>query len=197
MVLKRKAISIKLLKSDFNKVALQLYWNRFSACVFSCKFAAYFQNTFSEEHLRVATSAVCMGSKFGIEMKWSEPCGKQINWQNIASKTLKEYWQRPVYLPFLDIAFAKMKPRSVKKGGHIINYTSSSSSMIKVRWQRNRIMLYHHQHTYIVHRPDEDHFESHHKKIHCHCILFKYSRSSDTVPHSCRKHGGERGLFPM
>ena len=30
-------------KSDFNKVALQLYWNHTSARVFSCKFAAYFQ----------------------------------------------------------------------------------------------------------------------------------------------------------
>ena len=34
-----------------NKVALQLYWSRTSACVFSCKFAAYFQNIFLEEHL--------------------------------------------------------------------------------------------------------------------------------------------------
>ena len=35
-------------KCDFNKVAKlkQLYWNRTSARVFSCKFAAYFQNTF-------------------------------------------------------------------------------------------------------------------------------------------------------
>ena len=35
-------------KCDFNKVAkqLQLYWNRTSVWVFSCKFAAYFQNTF-------------------------------------------------------------------------------------------------------------------------------------------------------
>ena len=31
-------------KCDFNKVALQLYWNRTLAWVFSCKFAAYFQN---------------------------------------------------------------------------------------------------------------------------------------------------------
>ena len=38
----RSAISIK-----FNKGALQLYWNRTSALVFSCKFVAYFQNTFS------------------------------------------------------------------------------------------------------------------------------------------------------
>ena len=36
-----------MLKCDFNKVALQLYWNRTSAWVSSCKFAAYFQNTFS------------------------------------------------------------------------------------------------------------------------------------------------------
>ena len=34
-------------KCDFNKVALQLYWNHTSAWVFPCKFAACFQNTFS------------------------------------------------------------------------------------------------------------------------------------------------------
>ena len=38
-------------KCDFNKLALQLYWNRTSAWVFPSKFAAYFQNTFSIEHL--------------------------------------------------------------------------------------------------------------------------------------------------
>ena len=32
-------------KCDFNKVAKQLYRNHTSAWVFSCKFAAYFQNT--------------------------------------------------------------------------------------------------------------------------------------------------------
>ena len=35
-----------MLKRDFNKVALLLYWNRTSAWVFSCKFAIYFQNNF-------------------------------------------------------------------------------------------------------------------------------------------------------
>ena len=45
-----------MLKCDFNKVALQLYWNHTSAWVFSCKFAAYFQNTFSSEHRWVAAS---------------------------------------------------------------------------------------------------------------------------------------------
>ena len=36
-------------KCDFNKVALQFYWNDTLALAwaFSCKFAAYFQNTFS------------------------------------------------------------------------------------------------------------------------------------------------------
>ena len=35
---------------DFNIVAKWLYWNHTSAWVFSCKFAVYFQNTFSWEH---------------------------------------------------------------------------------------------------------------------------------------------------
>ena len=43
-------------KCYFSKVAKQLYWNRTSAWVFSCKFDAYFQNTFSAEHLWVAAS---------------------------------------------------------------------------------------------------------------------------------------------
>ena len=34
-------------KCDFNKAAKQLYWNHTSVWVFSCKFAAYFQNSFS------------------------------------------------------------------------------------------------------------------------------------------------------
>ena len=37
---------IPMPKCDFNKVAKQLYWNRTSAWVFSCKFTAYFQNIF-------------------------------------------------------------------------------------------------------------------------------------------------------
>ena len=44
---------------NFNKVAKQLYWNHTSAWVFSCKFAAYFQNTFSQEHLWTADSTIC------------------------------------------------------------------------------------------------------------------------------------------
>ena len=47
---------ILIAKCDFNKVALQLSWNRTSAWMFSCKFAAYFQNTFFSEHLWRAAS---------------------------------------------------------------------------------------------------------------------------------------------
>ena len=36
-----------MLQCDFNKVALQFYFNHTSAWVFSCKPAEYFQNTFS------------------------------------------------------------------------------------------------------------------------------------------------------
>ena len=39
-----------------NKVALQLCWNHPSAGVLSCKFAAYFQNAFSQEYLWVTGS---------------------------------------------------------------------------------------------------------------------------------------------
>ena len=45
-------------KCDFNKVAKQLYWNRISAWVFSCKFAAYVPNTFSKKQLWVAASGI-------------------------------------------------------------------------------------------------------------------------------------------
>ena len=45
-------------KCDFNKVALQLYQNHTSVWVFSYKFAAYFQNTFSQECLWMAASDI-------------------------------------------------------------------------------------------------------------------------------------------
>ena len=80
----------------------------------------------------VYAEAVSLANEFGIEEKWSESWGQQINW-NITLEIVKEYWQRSVYLPFLDIAFVKMKPCSVKKRGHIMNYACSSSSMINIR----------------------------------------------------------------
>ena len=49
---------IPMLNCDFNKVAKQLNWNYTSVWVFSCIFAAYFQNIFSYEHVWRAAS-VC------------------------------------------------------------------------------------------------------------------------------------------
>ena len=45
-------------KSDFNKVTKHFYWNYTSAWVFSCKFTAYFQNNFSQQHFWRAASAL-------------------------------------------------------------------------------------------------------------------------------------------
>ena len=44
-------------RTPMPKCYLQLYWNLTSVWVFSCKFAAYFQKTFSKEHLWMAASA--------------------------------------------------------------------------------------------------------------------------------------------
>ena len=51
-----------MLKCDFNKVTKQLYWTHTSAWVFSCKFAAYFQQNLFLEHLWRAASEFVMVS---------------------------------------------------------------------------------------------------------------------------------------
>ena len=48
---------IPIPKCDFDKVGKQPYWNHTSALVFSYKLAAYFQNTFYQEHLWMAAFA--------------------------------------------------------------------------------------------------------------------------------------------
>ena len=53
-------------KCDFKK---QLYWNYLSAWMFSCKFAAYFQNIFSSEHLWSAASLMSLLEI--IVLKWA------------------------------------------------------------------------------------------------------------------------------
>ena len=40
-------------KCDFYKVAKQVFKNHMSAWVFSCKFAAYFQNTFKSTLMQI------------------------------------------------------------------------------------------------------------------------------------------------
>ena len=50
----------------------------------------------------VYAEAVSLAEKFGSEEKRTRLCGRQKNRENIPSETVKEYWQRSVYLPFLD-----------------------------------------------------------------------------------------------
>ena len=52
-----------------------------------------------------------LAEKFGSKEKRLRLCGRQKNRENIPSGTVKEYWQRSVYLPFLDVACAEMKFR--------------------------------------------------------------------------------------
>ena len=52
---------------DFNKFALKLYWNRTSAWVLSCKFSAYFQNTFSSENFWTTASDISLLVNFLIK----------------------------------------------------------------------------------------------------------------------------------
>ena len=52
----RITANLSMPKCDFNKIPKQIYWNHTLAWVFSCKFAAYFEKTFSTEHLWMAPS---------------------------------------------------------------------------------------------------------------------------------------------
>ena len=50
------SICSKVRMCVFNIFATKVYWNDPLGWVFSCKFASYFQNIFSQEHLWVAPS---------------------------------------------------------------------------------------------------------------------------------------------
>ena len=54
-------------KSDFNKVALQLYENHTWTWVFSSKIVASFQNTFSQEHLWKTASNCCDQLRYKLD----------------------------------------------------------------------------------------------------------------------------------
>ena len=56
----RKRCSENMQQIYRRKLLKQLYWNHTSAWLLSCKFAAYFQNSFSGEHLWVTASGSFM-----------------------------------------------------------------------------------------------------------------------------------------
>ena len=87
-------------KCDFNEFAKQLYWNHTSAWVLSCRFAAYFQNNFSEEHLWRAASVMfqitelfsyCCYTFEGIEKVVHEQTTKFLNDNNIFCKYRSDF----------------------------------------------------------------------------------------------------------
>lgn len=54
--------------------------------------------------------AVSLAYKFGAKEKGSCLYEQQSN-HNMTSEAIKEYWERSVYLPFVDAASAAMRPR--------------------------------------------------------------------------------------
>ena len=91
-------------KCGFNKVALQLYWNHTLAWMFSSKFAAYFQNTFSQEHLWTTASIVRssrtqMIFKIGVfkisQYLWENTCINKVaglKTCNFIKRRLQHWW---------------------------------------------------------------------------------------------------------
>ena len=99
-------------KCDFNKVAKQLYWNRTSAWVLSCKFAAHFQNTFFQEHLRVAASVLISA----VKNKWDNANGLIADKWSLFSSVIQSRISK-------DLGLSKGWKRYIKKidyflGGH-------------------------------------------------------------------------------
>ena len=66
-------------KRDFNRVTKQLYQNHTSTWVFSCKFAAYFQNTwiFSEQRMAASAASGLMVS-ISFNIKGDTNCVKLV-----------------------------------------------------------------------------------------------------------------------
>ena len=82
-------------KCDFNKVAKQL---------FSCKFAAYFQNIFFKEHLWVTASEITLQFNEGI---CSSKCAESFTLANITPafkqgpRNLTDYYRPVSILPII------------------------------------------------------------------------------------------------
>ena len=85
-------------KCDFNKIAKQLYWNHTSAWVFSCKFAAYFENIFSYENLW-ATASEYFSTKGFLKTTLSH-ISWVLNWSGTESNTKWQFQQ--LYHTFIE-----------------------------------------------------------------------------------------------
>ena len=98
-------------KCDFNNV---VYWNRTSTWMFSCKFVAYFQKTYSQEHLWMAAS------KKGVSA-----VGNQYFQKPKAATTFsKNYWK------FTRWAFSQLLHRMVFSTESTLKSTLQAPFMI-------------------------------------------------------------------
>ena len=84
-------------KCDFSKVTLQLYWNHTSAWVVCCKFAVYFQNIFSKEHIWVAASVFTLFSFFTVSNSLWFDLNELLKTPPILEKFFA-CWDQPYYL---------------------------------------------------------------------------------------------------
>ena len=83
----QNAINIKNCSALSTFSALQLYWNRTSSWVFSRKFASYFQNPFSWEHLWRGASVINI---YDISASWCLFDWTNWNWwTNQISQSIK------------------------------------------------------------------------------------------------------------
>ena len=121
-----------MLKCDFNKVALNLYWTRNSAWVFSCNFAAYFQSTFSSEHLWHVASVEGFVSLEKLLKAWSQGICKNAWWGNNKYKT----WSSKSSINHLKVQFFhffKMKKKkSVFAVLHVISIKLFTRIILKI-----------------------------------------------------------------
>ena len=78
---------------------LQLYWNHTSAWVFSCKFAAYFQNTFSQEYLRVSLSEYYLWKVFHLWTRKAFPT-EHVSHVDLVSKYCSRGWRSFVLVSY-------------------------------------------------------------------------------------------------
>ena len=121
-------------KCDFIKVALQHYWNHSSEGVFSCKFAACFQNTFSKDHLWVAISEVSkllaqliktITEKFLIK---EEP--ERLHHTNVISKfSLNSKWD--LILKYLHANVLREDQKQPSRGVHWKRYSENMQQICR------------------------------------------------------------------
>ena len=112
-------------KCDLNKVAKQLYWNHNSAWVLACKFAAYFQTTFFQEHFWRAASVTV--PHFSLQTLLVSDLGTFFMVRNLSKNVSHHGW---LTTKKFKIALAKTPWNSPKKSRNLDQKISDSKSYI-------------------------------------------------------------------